>query len=101
MCNPHRGLAQACLDAVTSYCQEREQFGQPIGQFQMNQDLVAQITAEIEAARLVVYRAAWQKDQGNLGNNTEVAMGKLLSGELAQLEPVESASRLISLEGRQ
>jgi glutaryl-CoA dehydrogenase (non-decarboxylating) len=38
------GVAQACLDAVTSYCQEREQFGQPIGQFQMNQDMVGQIT---------------------------------------------------------
>jgi glutaryl-CoA dehydrogenase (non-decarboxylating) len=52
------GLAQACLDAVTSYCQEREQFGKPIGQFQMNQDMVAQIASEIEAARLMVYRAA-------------------------------------------
>jgi glutaryl-CoA dehydrogenase (non-decarboxylating) len=77
------GLAQACLDAVTSYCQEREQFGQPIGQFQMNQDMVGQITAEIEAARLVVYKAAWQKDQGNLGNTLEVAQAKYLAGEVA------------------
>lgn len=77
------GVAQACLDAATSYCQEREQFGQPIGQFQMNQDMIGQITAELEAARLVVYKAAWQKDQGQLGNNREVAEAKYLSGEIA------------------
>ncbi len=77
------GVAQACLDAVTSYCNEREQFGKQIGQFQMNQDLVAQVTCELEAARLVVYKAAWQKDQGQLGNNLEVAQAKYLSGEIA------------------
>ena len=77
------GVAQACLDAATSYCQEREQFGQPIGQFQMNQDMIAQISAELEAARLLVYKAAWQKDQGQLGNNREVAEAKYLSGEIA------------------
>jgi glutaryl-CoA dehydrogenase (non-decarboxylating) len=62
---------------------EREQFGQPIGQFQMNQSMVAEMVAEIEAARLAVYKAAWQKDQGNLSNNLEVAIAKYLSGELA------------------
>jgi glutaryl-CoA dehydrogenase (non-decarboxylating) len=77
------GLAQACLDAVTSYCNEREQFGKPIGQFQMNQDMVAQIAAEIEAARLMVYKAAWQKDHGQLGNTLEVAHAKYLAGEVA------------------
>jgi glutaryl-CoA dehydrogenase (non-decarboxylating) len=77
------GVAQACLDAATSYCKEREQFGQPIGQFQMNQDLIAQISCEIEAARLMVYKAAWQKDQGMLGNTLEVAQAKYLAGEIA------------------
>lgn len=77
------GLAQACLEAATTYCKEREQFGKPVGEFQMNQDLIAQIAAEIEAARLVVYRAAWQKDQGQLGNTLEVAHAKYLSGEVA------------------
>ncbi len=77
------GLAQACLDSVTKYAMEREQFGQPIGMFQMNQDLIGQMVAEIEAARLMVYKAAWQKDQGNLGNNLEVAAAKYLAGELA------------------
>ncbi|HDM10413.1 MAG TPA: acyl-CoA dehydrogenase, partial [Desulfobacteraceae bacterium] len=77
------GIAQACLEAITSYCQEREQFGKSIGQFQMNQDLIAQIAAEIEAARLMVYKAAWQKDQGQLGNTLEVAHAKYLAGEVA------------------
>jgi glutaryl-CoA dehydrogenase (non-decarboxylating) len=76
------GLAQACLDQATKYCSERGQFGQPIGQFQMNQDMVAQMATEIEAARLMVYKAAWQKDQGNLGNTREVAEAKYLAGEV-------------------
>jgi len=77
------GLAQACLDTVTQYAMEREQFGQPIGKFQMNQSMIGEMVAEIQAARLVVYQAAWQKDQGQLGNNVEVAASKYLSGELA------------------
>ncbi|MBW1767224.1 MAG: acyl-CoA dehydrogenase family protein [Deltaproteobacteria bacterium] len=77
------GVAQACLDAVTSYSKEREQFGNPISQFQMNQDMIAQIACEIEATRLMVYKAAWQKDQGKLGNTLEVAHAKYLAGEVA------------------
>ncbi|MCK9275581.1 MAG: acyl-CoA dehydrogenase family protein [Syntrophales bacterium] len=77
------GLAQACLDTVTTYAMERHQFGKPIGEFQMNQSLIAEMVAEIEAARLVVYKAAWQKDQGILNNNKEVAQAKYLAGELA------------------
>ncbi len=49
----------------------------------MNQDMIAQIAAELEAARLVVYKAAWQKDQGQLSNNLEVAHAKYLAGEVA------------------
>lgn len=77
------GLAQACLDIVLKYANERVQFGKPIGHFQMIQDMIAQMVCEIEAARLVVYKAAWQKDQGNLNNTLEVAMAKYLAGEVA------------------
>jgi glutaryl-CoA dehydrogenase (non-decarboxylating) len=77
------GLAQACLDSVLKYANEREQFGKPLGQFQMIQDMIAQMVCEIEAARLVVYKAAWQKDQGNLNNTLEVAQAKYLAGEVA------------------
>lgn len=79
------GLAQACLDAVQKYAMEREQFGKPIGTFQMIQDQVAQMAIEIEATRLLVYKAAVQKDNGNLANNLEVAMAKYKAGETANL----------------
>jgi glutaryl-CoA dehydrogenase (non-decarboxylating) len=75
------GLAQACLDVVSKYCNERKQFGQAIGQFQMNQDMVAQMATEIDAARLLVYRAAWNKDQGHLNNGLDVAKAKYFAGE--------------------
>ena len=77
------GIAQACLDTVLKYCNERKQFGKAIGEYQMNQDMVAQMSTEIEAARLLVYRAAWVKDQGNLNNGLDVAMAKYFAGETA------------------
>jgi glutaryl-CoA dehydrogenase (non-decarboxylating) len=77
------GCAQACLDIATKYCNERVQFGQQIGKFQMNQDLIAQMVCDVEAARLLVYRAALQKDDGNLNNGMEVAQAKYFAGEAA------------------
>lgn len=76
------GVAQACLETVIKYCNERKQFGKPIGEFQMNQDMVAQMATEIEAARLLVYKAAWVKDQGKLNNGLDVAMAKYFAGEV-------------------
>jgi glutaryl-CoA dehydrogenase (non-decarboxylating) len=76
------GLAQACLDQSIRYCNDRKQFGKKIGEFQMNQDLIAQMSAEIEAARLLVYRAAWAKDQGRLDNGLDVAQAKYFAGEV-------------------
>ena len=75
------GVAQACLDVAVKYCNERKQFGKPIGQYQMNQDMIAQMATEIEASRLLVYKAAWAKDQGRLNNGLDVAMAKYLAGE--------------------
>ncbi len=77
------GLAQACLDTAIKYCNQRKQFGKPIGEFQMNQDMIAQMSTEIEAARLLVYKAAWAKDQGNLNNGLDVAQAKYFAGEVA------------------
>ncbi len=77
------GLVQACLDIAIQYANEREQFGQKIGNFQMIQDMIAQMACEIEAARLIVYKAACQKDEGNLNNTLEVAQAKYLAGEVA------------------
>ena len=76
------GVAQACLDVSLKYCNERKQFGKPIGEFQMNQDMIAQMSTEIEAARLLVYKAAWEKDQGNLNNGLDVAQAKYFAGEV-------------------
>ena len=75
------GLAQACLDTVTKYCNQRKQFGQAIGTFQMNQDMIAQMVCEIAASRLLVYKAAWAKDQGRLNNGLDVAVAKYVAGE--------------------
>ncbi len=58
------GIAQAALDAAVPYAKEREQFGRPIGTFQGVAFMVADMATEIEAARGLVYRAAWLKDQG-------------------------------------
>jgi len=76
------GLAQGCLDVAIKYCNQRKQFGKPIGEFQMNQDMIAQMSAEIEAARLLVYKAAWAKDQGQLNNGLDVAQAKYFAGEV-------------------
>jgi len=76
------GLAQACLDEAIKYSNERQQFGKAIGEFQMNQDMIAQMSAEIEAARMLVYKAAWAKDQGRLNNGLDVAQAKYFAGEV-------------------
>jgi glutaryl-CoA dehydrogenase (non-decarboxylating) len=75
------GLAQACLEISIKYCKQRKQFGKPIGEFQMNQDMIAQMATEIDAARLLVYKAAWQKDAGNINNGLDVAQAKYFAGE--------------------
>ncbi len=77
------GVAQACLEEAIKYCKERKQFGKAIGEYQMNQDMIAQMSAEIEAARLLVYKAAWAKDQGRLNNGLDVAQAKYFAGEVA------------------
>jgi short-chain 2-methylacyl-CoA dehydrogenase len=76
------GLAQGCFDLAFRYAQEREQFGRPIGLFQAVQAKLVDMATEIEAARLLVYKAAWEKDQGRPFART-AAMAKLYSGELS------------------
>lgn len=92
------GCAQACLDIAVKYCNERKQFGKPIGDFQMNQDLIAQMATEIEAARLLVYKGAWQKDQGHLNNGLEVAQAKYFAGEAA-MKCANYAMRILGAYG--
>ena len=92
------GIAQACLDASVKYCRERVQFDQQIGQFQMNQDMIAIMATELEAARFLVYRAALQKDAGMLGNVRETSMAKYFAGEVAG-KAAEFAMRIYSAYG--
>jgi len=76
------GVAQTFLDTSIKYCNERKQYGKAIGEFQMNQDMIAQMSTEIEAARLLVYKAGWVKDQGTLNNGLDVAQAKYFAGEV-------------------
>jgi alkylation response protein AidB-like acyl-CoA dehydrogenase len=76
------GLAQGALDEAVSYSKERQAFGQPIGKFQAIQAKIADLSAQIEAARLLVYRAAIEKDRGESFTLT-AAQAKLITGRLA------------------
>jgi alkylation response protein AidB-like acyl-CoA dehydrogenase len=76
------GLAQGALDEALSYAKERKAFGQPISKFQAIQAKIADISAEIEAARLLTYKAAIQKDRGENFTLT-AAQAKLKTGRLA------------------
>lgn len=92
------GCAQACLDIASKYCNDRIQFGQQIGKFQMNQDMIAQMATEVEAARLLVYKGAWQKDNGNVNNAIEVAQAKYFAGETA-MKCANYAMRILGAYG--
>ena len=76
------GLAQAAYEAASAYAKEREQFGRPIGAFQGVAFMIADMATEIDAARLMVYRAAWLKDR-HKPFSTQAAMAKLYASEVA------------------
>jgi alkylation response protein AidB-like acyl-CoA dehydrogenase len=76
------GLAQAAFDAAVPYAKTREQFGRPIGTFQGVAFMIADMATEIEAARALVYRAAWLKDQGR-DYGLAAAQAKLFASEVS------------------
>lgn len=76
------GIAQGALDASIAYAKERVQFGRPIATLQAIQWMIADMATEIDAARLLVYRAAWMKDNG-LRYGPEASMAKLFAAETA------------------
>src|SRR5947199_6635715 len=76
------GLAQGAYDLALAYAVGREQFGRPIARFQAVQFRLADMATEIEAARNLVYRAAWAKDQGRPFGK-EAAIAKLYTGEMS------------------
>jgi glutaryl-CoA dehydrogenase (non-decarboxylating) len=91
------GVARAAKEAAVSYCNQRVQFGQKIGEFQMNQDLIAQMIAHEEAARLLVYRAAWLADQKK-PNNLETSIGKYAAAEAANFA-ADAAMKILGAYG--
>src|SRR2546421_3938349 len=76
------GLAQGAYDLAAAYAHEREQFGRPVAKFQAVQFRLVDMATEIEAARNLVYKAAWVKDQGRPFGK-EAAIAKLYSGEMS------------------
>jgi butyryl-CoA dehydrogenase len=88
------GMAQGCLDASIKYAKERHQFGKPIASFQLVQETIARMQAEIEAIRWQVYYAAELKSQGK-PHGKELSAAKWLASELA----VRVSSEAIRLHG--
>ncbi|OGO19146.1 MAG: acyl-CoA dehydrogenase [Chloroflexi bacterium RBG_16_48_8] len=77
------GLARAALEEAKRYVQERQSFGRPLAKHQAIQWMIADAATQIEAARLLIYQAAWLKDQG-LSYTKEAAMAKLFATEMAE-----------------
>jgi alkylation response protein AidB-like acyl-CoA dehydrogenase len=88
------GVGQACLDACVEFAKARRQFGQRIGNFEMIQSTLADMAADIDAARMLVYRAAWLQDQSARATR-ETSIAKLFATEAA----VKAANEAVLLHG--
>jgi butyryl-CoA dehydrogenase len=88
------GIAQGAFEAAVNYSKERIQFGKPISTQQAIQWMISDMAVEIDASRLLVYRAAWNKDHG-LPYSKEAAMAKLFAAETSS----RVASKAIQVHG--
>jgi alkylation response protein AidB-like acyl-CoA dehydrogenase len=88
------GISQGCVNASVQYAKEREQFGRPIGSFQLVQAMLADMIVDTEAARGLVWRAGWLKDNGK-PSTTETSIAKLFATEAA----VRNANLAIQVHG--
>lgn len=88
------GVAQACVDACVDFARKRVQFGQRIGEFQLVQEIIADMVAETDAARLLVWRAADQKIRG-IKNTKETSIAKYYATQAAS----RAASNAVLLHG--
>ncbi len=88
------GMAQGAYEAALSYSKQRKQFGRRISEFQAIQWKLADMATEIDAARLLNYRAAWMADRG-LRTTKESSMAKLYAGEVA----VRAANESVQIHG--
>ncbi|HYK39647.1 MAG TPA: acyl-CoA dehydrogenase [Candidatus Eremiobacteraceae bacterium] len=89
------GMAQGALDAALAYAKQRKQFGKTISEFQAIQFKLADMATEVEAARLLVYHAAWLADQKSVRFSKESSMAKLYAGEVA----VRVANECVQIHG--
>ncbi len=89
------GMAQGALDAATRYAKQRKQFGKAISEFQAIQFKLADMATEVEAARLLVYRAAWLADRKDARFTLESSMAKLFASEVA----VRVANECVQIHG--
>ena len=89
------GMAQGALDAAVKYAKQRKQFGQAISEFQAIQFKLADMATQVEAARLLVYQAAWLADSGAARFTRESSMAKLFASEVA----VRVANECVQIHG--
>jgi butyryl-CoA dehydrogenase len=88
------GICQGCVDASVAYSTERQQFGRPIASFQLVQQMIADMVVDTDAARGLVWRAAWLKDTDK-PSTTETSVAKLFATEAA----VRTANAAIQVHG--
>jgi butyryl-CoA dehydrogenase len=88
------GIARGALEESMKYSQERRQFGKPVGNFQAIEHKLVRMATEIDAARMMVHRAAWLKDRGKPFTK-EASMAKLMASELA----VKAADEAVQIHG--
>jgi alkylation response protein AidB-like acyl-CoA dehydrogenase len=88
------GICQGSLDASVKYAKEREQFGRPIASFQLVQEMLADISLETDASRMLVWRAGYLKDTGQ-PNTRETSVAKLYATEAA----IKCANTAIQVHG--
>jgi len=88
------GIAEGAFGRALAYCKERVQFGKKLAQFQVTQHKLADMVTKIETARLIVYKSAWNFDQGNTDPKL-TSIAKMYAGRVA----VEVANEAIQLFG--
>ncbi|PSP49548.1 acyl-CoA dehydrogenase [Halobacteriales archaeon QH_7_69_31] len=89
------GIAKGAAERALEYSQEREQFGQPIGDFQAIQHKLADMHTELEAARQLTYKSAWEVDSGGSPNTKLASMAKEYASRIA----VEAANECVQIHG--
>ncbi len=92
------GMAARALTEALMHVKQRQQFGSPLAQFQLVQQKLARMATDLTAARLLTYRAAFEKDQGQERITSEAAMAKSFATEMAQ-RAVDDAVQLIGGRG--